>query len=469
MTDVGIRAAGLGHPDHVALERGGRSVRAGRPPSSSLLPWDLGLAACAAVALTVGWPIAPLAVVVLLLGCWAASLALTRASCVELIDSPTRQAGRVLRAGSAFAFFGSAVSIVPAASLTAGQVFAVAGALTVISYGVRLAATQRGQVGGCVVVVGAAEERRHAVTALSRRPWPAFDVVTVNLASDGQRSPTGEIAVPLGGLPEFARQVGAHSVVAMPGMGLSPLELRRLRWLLEEERLSYFVGTALVGVATDRLATVDVSGVPLVRIHSGPRSGLVWLLVEWWGRGLAALALALLSPILLALTLAIRWESSGPAVFRQTRIGRDGRPFTIFKLRTMMSEAIPETTLVSDGDGVLFKMRKDPRITPLGRWLRKYSLDELPQLLNVVLGQMRLVGPRPALPEEVAEYSEDERRRLAMPPGITGLWQVSGRSDLTWEEAVRLDLHYVDNWSPGLDLLILCRTVRAVVGHRGAY
>jgi lipopolysaccharide/colanic/teichoic acid biosynthesis glycosyltransferase len=114
-------------------------------------------------------------------------------------------------------------------------------------------------------------------------------------------------------------------------------------------------------------------------------------------------------------------------------------------------------------------MRVDPRITPLGRWLRRYSLDELPQLANVVLGQMRLVGPRPALPEEVAEYADDDRRRLAVPPGITGLWQVSGRSDLSWEESVRLDLHYVDNWSPWLDLVILCRTVRAVLAHRGAY
>jgi lipopolysaccharide/colanic/teichoic acid biosynthesis glycosyltransferase len=207
----------------------------------------------------------------------------------------------------------------------------------------------------------------------------------------------------------------------------------------------------------------------LVRVRAANRSGPAWVLVDWAGRCGAAVALIALAPLLLLLALAIRRESPGPAIFRQVRVGQDGRLFTVLKLRTMVSEPVSEATLENDCDGVLFKMRRDPRITPLGAWLRKYSLDELPQLANVVMGQMRLVGPRPALPEEVAAYAEDDRRRLAVRPGITGLWQVSGRSDLTWEETVRLDLHYVDNWSPWLDLIILARTVRAVLGHRGAY
>jgi exopolysaccharide biosynthesis polyprenyl glycosylphosphotransferase len=468
MTDVGIRASSFDHPDAVALQLGQRRARVGAS-ATSLLHWDLAFAALAAIAVSMVRPVAPPSVVVVLLGCWAGCLAMTRLSCVDLLDSPARQLARVLRVGCVFALIGSAVSIVPAASLTTVEVFALAGLFTVTSCCVRAALTTRGQVGGCVVVVGGEAERDHAVAALSRRPGPSLRVVAVSLATDGLPSPAGDVAVSLRELPEFARQVGAHSVVAMPGTGLSPVELRRLRWLLEDACLPYLVGTALLGVANDRLATVDVSGVPLVRVRAGSRSGPVWLLVEWWGRCLAALALALLAPLLVLLMVAIRRESAGPAIFRQTRIGREGRPFTIYKLRTMVSEPIPEAALVSDVDGLLFKMRRDPRITRLGGWLRKYSLDELPQLLNVVRGQMRLVGPRPALPEEVAEYSEDERRRLTMPPGITGLWQVSGRSDLTWEETVRLDLHYVDNWSPMLDLIILCRTVRAVVGHQGAY
>jgi lipopolysaccharide/colanic/teichoic acid biosynthesis glycosyltransferase len=195
----------------------------------------------------------------------------------------------------------------------------------------------------------------------------------------------------------------------------------------------------------------------------------VSLLVDWTGRAVAGAALVLVSPLLLLLAIAIRRESPGPAVYRQVRVGQDGRLFTMFKLRTMTTGGLGQTPLENDCDGPLFKMRHDPRITRLGGWLRRYSLDELPQLVNVVRGEMRLVGPRPALPEEVAEYTDLARRRLAVRPGVTGLWQVSGRSDLTWEETVRLDLHYVDNWSPWLDLRIVSRTVVAVLGHRGAY
>jgi lipopolysaccharide/colanic/teichoic acid biosynthesis glycosyltransferase len=154
-------------------------------------------------------------------------------------------------------------------------------------------------------------------------------------------------------------------------------------------------------------------------------------------------------------------------------VGRGGVEFTMVKYRTMTTTATEDLAalvgLNQVEGGMLFKIRSDPRITPLGAILRRYSIDELPQLWNVVTGQMSLVGPRPALPEEVERYDPDPRRRLAVKPGITGLWQVSGRSDLSWAESVRLDLRYVDNWSLALDLAILCRTVRAVMGHRGAY
>jgi exopolysaccharide biosynthesis polyprenyl glycosylphosphotransferase len=178
------------------------------------------------------------------------------------------------------------------------------------------------------------------------------------------------------------------------------------------------------------------------------------------------------SPIIAAAALAVRLTSSGPAFYRQTRVGVDGATFTMWKLRSMYVDADVRRRALAerdDGNGVLFKVREDPRVTPVGRVLRRYSLDELPQLFNVVRGDMSLVGPRPPLGEEVARYEDAAHRRLRVRPGLTGLWQVSGRSDLSWEESVRLDLRYVDNWSVAMDLMILWKTARAVVGGSGAY
>jgi lipopolysaccharide/colanic/teichoic acid biosynthesis glycosyltransferase len=196
------------------------------------------------------------------------------------------------------------------------------------------------------------------------------------------------------------------------------------------------------------------------------------LVKEIWERTAAATALVLLAPVLGALMLAVRLDSAGPALFRQTRVGKQDRLFAMWKLRTMTADAEErrdELHGANEVDGHLFKIRRDPRVTRLGRFLRRSSLDELPQLVNIVRGHMSLVGPRPALPGEVAAYDLDVRRRLVVKPGLTGLWQVSGRSDLSWEETVRLDQSYVDNWSLGLDLAILARTIRAVLGQRGAY
>jgi exopolysaccharide biosynthesis polyprenyl glycosylphosphotransferase len=182
--------------------------------------------------------------------------------------------------------------------------------------------------------------------------------------------------------------------------------------------------------------------------------------------------IAVLSPLLIGLALAVKVSSPGPVLFRQQRIGRGGVEFTMLKFRSMYSDAeqrLGDLYALSDGNGVIFKMRDDPRMTPLGRWIRRFSLDELPQLFNVLRGDMSLVGPRPPLAEEVALYAADDSRRMLVKPGMTGLWQVSGRSDLSWDESVRLDLRYVDNWSMTLDLLILWKTVRAVAYGAGAY
>jgi exopolysaccharide biosynthesis polyprenyl glycosylphosphotransferase len=186
----------------------------------------------------------------------------------------------------------------------------------------------------------------------------------------------------------------------------------------------------------------------------------------------AAAALFVLAPLMLAIAVTIRLEDGGPALFKQVRVGRDGNPFKLYKFRTMVVDAERRKTeliTANDLDGVLFKMRRDPRITPIGARLRKWSLDELPQLFNVLLGEMSLVGPRPPLPAETERYADHVRRRLVVRPGLTGLWQVSGRSDLSWDESVRLDLRYVENWSFALDLLILWKTVSVIFRGSGAY
>jgi lipopolysaccharide/colanic/teichoic acid biosynthesis glycosyltransferase len=180
--------------------------------------------------------------------------------------------------------------------------------------------------------------------------------------------------------------------------------------------------------------------------------------------------LVLLLPVLLLIALLVAGE--GGVLFRQTRVGRDGALFTVLKFRTMRPGADGlrgELQVRDEANGMLFKVRRDPRVTRCGRVLRRLSLDELPQLVNVLRGDMSLVGPRPALPEEVARYTPHERRRLQTRPGMTGLWQVSGRSDLSWEQSVHLDLHYVQHCSAALDLRILLRTVSAVMTGRGAY
>jgi exopolysaccharide biosynthesis polyprenyl glycosylphosphotransferase len=216
-----------------------------------------------------------------------------------------------------------------------------------------------------------------------------------------------------------------------------------------------------------------IGGLPLLYVDEPEFTGLRRVAKGGLDLGLALLALALLSPVMLAVAVAIRLDSPGPVLFRQVRIGRDSKPFQMTKFRSMHVDAEERLTqlahLNQHGGGPLFKMREDPRVTRVGAVLRRFSLDELPQLFDVLRRRMSLVGPRPPLPREVEAYEDDVRRRLLVKPGITGLWQVSGRSDLTWDESVRLDLSYVENWSLGLDLSIIARTVVAVLARRGAY
>lgn len=264
----------------------------------------------------------------------------------------------------------------------------------------------------------------------------------------------------------------ADALVVLPGRHTAPVALRRLQWEVASVGGEIYLGTGLLDVEPQRARVVSTAGLDVLHVAPAALDSPRRIVKDVVERSLALMALLAFLPVLGVLSVLIRRGSPGPAFFRQERVGRNGELFTMIKLRTMGTTAEEERntlTLSNELDGVMFKIKCDPRVTPLGRRLRRYSLDELPQLWNVVRGDMSLVGPRPALPGEVDKYDVDPRRRLAVKPGLTGLWQVSGRSDLTWTESVRLDLKYVDNWSLRLDASILLRTVQAVLGHRGAY
>ena len=267
-------------------------------------------------------------------------------------------------------------------------------------------------------------------------------------------------------------QTGAHVVAVVSHPDLSGQALRRLSWALEERDVELVVSPGIIEVAGPRLSIRPVAGLSLLHLERPSGSGGKMLAKACFDRACGMLLLLATLPLLGAIALAVALTSRGPVFFRQTRIGVGSSEFTMLKFRSMVADAEElraRMAAYDEGNGMLFKMRRDPRVTRVGAVLRRFSLDELPQIINVVFGDMSLVGPRPPLPEEVASYNADAVRRLRVRPGMTGLWQVSGRSDLSWEESLRLDLRYVDNWSIALDVSILWRTVRAVVRGSGAY
>ncbi|MDQ0743122.1 exopolysaccharide biosynthesis polyprenyl glycosylphosphotransferase [Clavibacter sp. B3I6] len=217
-----------------------------------------------------------------------------------------------------------------------------------------------------------------------------------------------------------------------------------------------------------------MAGLPLIHVETPRYEGTKLFAKRAFDIVASSLLLLVASPVLLAISMTIRLSTPGPVLFRQERVGINGRPFQMLKFRTMVTDAEALLLALQDqnrdaGNSVLFKMKDDPRVTPVGRFLRRYSLDELMQLVNVLNGSMSLVGPRPPLAREVETYETKVHRRFLVKPGITGLWQVSGRSNLSWEDSVRLDLYYVENWSIVGDLVILWKTARAVVAREGAY
>ncbi len=310
-----------------------------------------------------------------------------------------------------------------------------------------------------------------------RSPHVGYQVVGAYLHGlrDRSAAPNGLDVSLLGEPDDLVRDLDdlAIDAVALSGGDLFEAEsLRSLAWKLHDTGVQLLMAPDLAEIAGPRIVSRPAAGLPLLLVDEPHTRGTAYGIKSLVERTIALAICVALSPVLGLIALAIKCTSKGPVLFRQTRVMRAGEEFSMLKFRSMVvgaEDLLDELEDRNEFDGVLFKIRDDPRVTRVGRVLRKYSLDELPQLWNVVKGNMSLVGPRPPLPSEVARYEETTRRRLMVKPGITGLWQVSGRSDLSWEETVRLDLYYVENWSPLLDVIILAKTAKAVLTGGGAY
>ncbi len=324
-----------------------------------------------------------------------------------------------------------------------------------------------------IVVVGESGHVDAIAKVMRRETWLGYKVVGAITRDHVSQTPGG-LPV-LGGLEDTVAVIDEHNVATVlfaEGSFSAPADFRRMAWQLEEHDVHMIVVPALTDISAQRLDVRPVAGLPLVDV-ARPRAiaAARWIKRTYDVLGSAVLLL-LAAPVMGLVALAIKLEDGGPVLFRQTRVGLRGEDFQCLKFRSMVLDAearLAELAAANEGSGPLFKMAHDPRITRVGRFIRRFSLDELPQIWNALRGDMSLVGPRPALPTEVAQYDSDTRRRLDVRPGLTGLWQVSGRSNLSWDDTVRLDLYYVDNWSLIQDLMILFRTARAVVGSSGAY
>jgi len=328
-----------------------------------------------------------------------------------------------------------------------------------------------------VLAIGTDEAVRDLIERCRRVPhigWVVTGACTpTGYGEDGTLQVAGvPVLGDLDSLTQSARsgRFGVVAVATTPGW--SPKRLHRLAWDLEGTGSELVVDPGLMEVAGPRLHVAPVDGLPLLRLTEPRLSGIPRLAKLMFDRLASAALLLVLAPIFATIALAVKLDG-GPVFYRQTRVGQRGRKFDIVKFRSMVPDADRlRSELAADdhhGSGPLFKMRRDPRVTRVGTLLRRYSLDELPQLFNVLGGSMSLVGPRPPLPGEVEVYSDAAKRKFLVRPGMTGLWQVSGRSDLSWEESVRLDLRYVENWTPAMDLVILWKTVSTVFRGDGAY
>lgn len=423
---------------------------------------------------------------VVLLIVWTISLSVAGTRDPRVIGSGSFEYRRVLE--TSVMLFGLFAIVAVVLDLELGRTFVLTafplGSLALL--GSRWAWRQwlgnRRRVGAYVsraLVIGSAGSVQHIVDEITRQPIAGYRPIAA--AVSGRTDGTiGLSRVPVVGNADIDTVLRALSTLDVDCVVLAssdvwtPTATRRLGWALEETGTELIVAPALTDVAGPRMHTRPVAGLPLIHVESPVFGGRKARAKAFIDRVSAAVAIVLLSPILIGVAIAVSTTSKGPVLFRQPRIGLNGRTFTMFKFRSMRVDAedLLEELRAQQrdaGNKVLFKMKNDPRVTKVGAFLRRYSLDELPQLFNVLNGSMSLVGPRPPLAAEVESYEAHNHRRFLVRPGITGLWQVSGRSDLSWEDSVRLDLYYVENWSVFNDIVLIMKTIRAVVRSSGAY
>ena len=341
-----------------------------------------------------------------------------------------------------------------------------------------VAQRRRGKFLDGAIVVGSPDEVRYAAEAIARNP--AAGLVVAAVATGTPSTPSFELAdgstVPqIGAIADAVDAVRHHDATTIIIAGhdrVDRTQLRELGWQLEDTSTRLALASRMTDVAGPRIHWRPVEGLPLMNVEMPRYSGAKYTLKRMFDLILAGALLLLLSPLMLAVGVWIKLDSRGPVLFQQTRVGVNGTLFRMTKFRSMVVDAearLDDLRHDHDGAGLLFKKKDDPRITRAGAFLRRYSIDELPQLFDVLRGAMSLVGPRPPLPREVEAYENHVHRRLNVKPGITGPWQVGGRSNLSWEEAVRKDLYYVENWSLSGDLVILFKTLKAVISQDGAY
>lgn len=327
------------------------------------------------------------------------------------------------------------------------------------------------------LVVGNRDEVEYAVRALEPIGMSGYQIVGATLLDANARElDLGRTVVPvLGNLTSVARvaaELRADTIVVAGRPERDPDFIKRLGWELEGTAAELVLCNRLADVAGPRLSFTPIDGLPMIKMQIPTYEGAKHVLKRALDVVVSTIALIPIVVITPLIALLIKLDSPGPVFFFQKRVGRDGKPFQIVKFRSMHADAehkLAALKAANEGSGLLFKMKQDPRITRVGRVLRKLSLDELPQFWNVLAGEMSVVGPRPPLPSEVSDYDGTVSRRLYIKPGITGLWQISGRSDLDWDESIRLDLRYVENWSVITDLQIMWRTARVMVAPKGAY
>lgn len=324
------------------------------------------------------------------------------------------------------------------------------------------------------VLVGSSRDIQAVSRALPQGPR-AFSTVGVVLTDSGEVEGLPDETLVFTGIDAVVDAIeiaGADTVILAGAPNDGGETVRELAWKLEATEAHLVLAASVDGIGASRLTFQPIDGLSVVHVTTPAFTGGRHRLKRMIDIALSLGAVIALAPVFAVLAVLVRADSRGPALFRQTRIGRDGRPFIMYKFRSMQMGAerdLARLAALNEGSGLLFKLRADPRVTRIGFVLRRYSLDELPQLFNVLRGDMSLVGPRPPLASEVAGYEGHTHRRLFLKPGLTGLWQISGRSNLSWEQSIRLDLFYVANWSPLGDLAIMARTVRVILRPDGAY